>query len=307
MYLYCKAQLNKYQLFPEYRLNIVKRVLTMSNMNRLPTETRAQILHLLVEGNSVNATARLVGVQARTVLKLLVDAGDACMEHHERTVRNIRSRYVQIDEMWSFCYAKQENRDRVRASIDWAGDVYVWVGIDTDTKLIVSWYAGNRDSAAGGRFMHDLAQRLDNAQMLSTDGYAVYPGLIGDAFGREQEHYTFMPDTRRDLNEAGINNVYVERQNLTMRMSNRRLIRQTNGYSKKMRNHVAMLALYFTYYNFCREHITIGTTPAVEAGLDEYPRDTRWIVRMVNARAPIPRRGPYRPHTRPNRRRAQVI
>lgn len=258
-------------------------------MNRLSTEKRADILHLLLEGMSLRGISRFMGVDVRTVMKLQVDAGDVCSDHHDQVVNEISPRYVQVDEMWSFCYAKSRNRATARGVIDGAGSIYTWVGIDVDTKLIIAWTPGQRDRITGGRFMHDLASRLDERVVLSSDGFATYPQVVDEAFGDEVDYVQLHVAEGVEI-PSGINNVYIERHNLTMRMSNRRLNRRTNAFSKKYRNHVASLALYFTYYNFCRIHSTIETTPAIAAGLDDTQRDLEWIVKMIDADTPPPNR-----------------
>ena len=249
----------------------------------------------------MRSVSRLMHVDVETVMKLQVAAGDACFEHHENTVFGVTPRYVQVDEMWSFCYAKARNRNQARGVIDGAGDVYTWVGIDVDTKLVIAWYAGRRDARTGRVFMDDLASRMDARVQLSSDGLPTYPRIVDETFGEEVDYAQMYGTTLGNPDLSEINNVYVERQNLTMRMSNRRLTRSTNGFSKKMRNHVASIALYFTYYNFCRNHSTIETTPAIEAGLDTQQHDLEWIVRMIDARAPAPNR------PRTYRRRANVV
>ncbi|MDE2715935.1 MAG: IS1 family transposase [Chloroflexota bacterium] len=223
-------------------------------------------------------------------MKLQVDAGDVCADHHDQVVNEISPRYVQVDEMWSFCYAKSRNRATARGVIDGAGSIYTWIGIDVDTKLIIAWTPGRRDRITGGRFMHDLASRLDDRVVLSSDGFATYPQIVDDAFDEDEVDYVQLHVAEGVEIPSGINNVYIERHNLTMRMSNRRLNRRTNAFSKKYRNHVASLALYFTYYNFCRVHSTIETTPAIEAGLDDTQRDLEWIVDMLDMETPPPNR-----------------
>ena len=261
-------------------------------MNRLPTETRAMILHMLVEGNSMRGISRLMNVRLETVTKLLLDAGDACLAHHNRVIRNLDVRYVQCDEMWAFCYAKETNAWNADGAIDWAGDVWTWVGIDADTKLVLSWLASDRTLGAGRRFMQDLKTRVGEHTMISTDGHVVYPQAISDVFEPHQVDYHQIAHGTERTGE--LNNSYVERNNLTMRMSSRRLMRRTNGFSKKYANHVAALALNFTYYNFCRPHESLGKrTPAAAAGLDPIAHDPTWIVKMIDERTPAPRRSAF--------------
>ena len=152
-------------------------------MNRLPTETRATILNMLVEGSSIRSISRVTGVSKDTVSKLLVDAGKACMEFHDQAVQDVHARHIQCDEIWSFCYSKQKNAERAKNVIDVAGDVWTWTGIDSDTKLIVSWLVGGRDAEYAIEFMDDLRGRLANRVQLSTDGYGAYLDAVEGAFG----------------------------------------------------------------------------------------------------------------------------
>ena len=223
-------------------------------MNRLSTEKRATILNLLVEGMSMRAVSRTTGVSINTVTKLLVDAGEACAEFHDDAVRGVRSRRVQCDEIWSFCYAKKKNVLHAKAAPEGAGDVWTWTAIDADTKLIIAYEVGDRSGATAHEFMNDIRQ------------------VQGD------------PDPDH------ISTSYVERQNLTMRMGMRRFTRLTNAFSKKLENHLHMLSLYFVHYNFCRLHKTLRVTPAMAAGLSDTLHDMEWIVGLLDARAPAPNR-----------------
>ncbi len=250
-------------------------------MNRLPTAERARILQMMVEGLSMQSIARLQGVSMNTVLKLLVDAGYVCFDHHGRTVRDVSARYIECDETWSFCYAKSHNLRTAVRPVAGAGSVWTWVGIDVDTKLILSWYAGDRGHESGLAFMRDLRSRTLGQPQICTDGLNTYPTAIAQAFRGTATHEPDAP------------NPYVERHNLTMRMSVKRLTRKTNAFSKLFRNHCATLALYFTYYNFCRSHESIGQTPAMRAGLADRPLTFENIVELINARVPAQQRGPY--------------
>ena len=274
-------------------------------MNRLPAEKRAQILTLLVEGSSMRSAARIVDVSINTVSKLLADAGEACARHHDATVRNVTARRIQADEIWSFCYAKQRRVATAKAAPEGAGDVWTWTALDQDTKLIVSWLVGGRDSGYALDFMDDLRARLANRVQLTTDGHRAYLEAIEDAFGADVDYaqlvklYGPSPDGERRYSPpvcigarkqpimgmpdpASITTSHVERHNLTMRMSMRRFTRLTNAFSKRIKGHCDALALYFTHYNFCRVHKTLGKTPAMAAGLADRPMTMRDIVELLS-------------------------
>ena len=287
-------------------------------MNQVDTKTRAQILHLLCEGNSMRAVARIAGVSFNTVKKILIDAGHACSEFHNRKVQNIKSRRVQCDEIWSFTYAKQKNVARAKAAPEYAGDTWTWTALDADSKLIVSWLVGGRDAGYATEFMQDLAGRLANRVQLTSDGLNVYLSAVEDAFGADIDyamlvkHYGDAPEGQRryspavctgatrkrvtgDPDESHISTSYVERQNLTMRMHIRRFTRLTNGFSKKFGHHMWMVALYAVYYNFVKVHRTLRGTPAMEAGLTKRVWGFEDIVRLMDDNAPKPGpRGPYK-------------
>ena len=291
-----------------------------SGMNKLPEHKRIQILNMLVEGSSMRSISRVVGVSLNTVTRLLVDAGEACVAFHDEAVQDVPARHIQCDEIWSFCYAKQKNAPHAQGVIDVAGDVWTWTGIDSDTKLIVSYLVGGRDAEYALAFMDDLRSRLANRVQLSTDGYKAYLGAVEGAFGGDVDYaqlvklYGQAPEEERrryspaqcigvrkievvgrpDMTELSTS--YVERHNLTMRMSMRRYTRLTNAFSKKVENHCHAAALYTVWYNFCRPHKSLrGDTPAMAAGLAERPYGLGWIVGMIDDRAPEPGpRGPYK-------------
>ena len=292
-------------------------------MNKLPFEKRVQALTMLVEGSSMRSVSRVLGIDMGAVTKLLEGAGEACLAYHNETVRDVVARHVQCDEIWAFCYAKQKNAERAKGVVDKAGDVWTWTAVDSDTKLIISWLVGGRDSGYALTFLDDLRARLANRVQLSTDGQRAYLEAVEDAFGagvdyaqliklygkptEEEAQRRYSPaqcvGTRRvsvsgnpDMGELSTS--YVERHNLTMRMSMRRFTRLTNAFSKKLQNHIYHLALYFVWYNFIRAHKTLKATPAMAAGLAEHPRDMGWVVELIDAMAPTPKkRGPYKKRT----------
>jgi IS1 family transposase len=288
------------------------------NMNRLSRTERARILSLLLEGMSMRAVSRITGASINTITRLLHDAGDACAAHHDETVRDVRAKRVQADEIWSFTYAKQANIEKAKKAPADAGDTWTWTALDADSKLIISWHVGSRNLGEAYTFIMDLAERLHGRVQLTTDGLAAYLSAVEDAFGADVDYsqliklYGSEPEAEKRYSPAKclgaepkpitgnpdpkhISTSYVERQNLTMRMSMRRFTRLTNAFSKNMRGHVAMLSLYFTFYNFCRIHKTLRVTPAMAAGLSNTLRDVEWIVELVEARDSKPRpRGPYK-------------
>ena len=261
-------------------------------MNQLSTARRTQIIAALIEGNSINATCRMLGVGKHTVLRLLEDAGCACAAYHDANVRNLRVTRAQCDEVWSFIYAKQKNVTAEQMA-EGAGDCWTWTAIDADSKLIISYMLGDRGAATAHAFMQDIASRISNRIQLTTDGHRVYADAVEDAFGSEIDYamlvkiYGASNDGESRYSPATcigcrtgvlsgtpdpkhISTSYIERQNLSMRMGMRRFTRLTNGFSKKFENHAHQVALYFFHYNFCRVHSSLRVTPAMEAGLTDH-------------------------------------
>lgn len=245
-------------------------------MNRLPTEKRTLILKLLTEGMGINAIARTVRCSKNTVLKLLADAGQACLDYQADTLTNLPCTRLQADELWSFVYAKE--RAAKTAKNPEAGEVWTWVAICEDTKLVPTWMIGDRTYETGSEFMKDLALRIRYPVKLTTDGLKAYVEAIDDAFGSWMVDHRIL---KRIYPKGGTARTsHIERQNLTMRMRIRRYARATNAFSKKLENHAHAVALHFMVYNFCTPHKTLhktygpDTTPAMAAGV----ADRKWEV-----------------------------
>jgi IS1 family transposase len=262
-------------------------------MNRLDRAKQAQVIAALVEGASINATVRMTGVAKHTILKLLADLGNACAEYQDKTLRNLTCKRIQCDEIWQFCYAKDKNVPDDKRGTFGYGDVWTWVAMDADTKLAVSWTLGLRDSGTARAFIQDLSVRLAHRVQLTTDGLRIYLNAVEDAFGsdidyamlvklygNDREHEATYSQAEcigcREVVVTGrpdpkhISTSFIERQNLTMRMSMRRFTRLTNGFSKKVENHGHALAIHYMHYNFCRVHKTLRVTPAMEAGIADH-------------------------------------
>lgn len=282
-------------------------------MNKLSKTKRAQILNMLVEGSSIRATSRVAGVSYNSVLKLLVEAGKVCSQFHDETVQNVQSRRVECDEVWAFCYAKAKKAPKVKGNPDYAGDVWTWKALDSDTKLIITWLVSTgRDAEYALELMDDLRSRLANRVQLSTDGHRAYLEAVEGAFGGDVD-YAQLVKIYGTEDKSGkvvetiatpisgapdpdkICTSYVERANLSTRMSVRRFTRLTNAFTKKLENHGHSLALWFVYYNFIRRHRTLKMTPAMAAGLADEPRSFEWLVDLIDAANAPKRRGPYKP------------
>lgn len=289
-------------------------------MNRLTHEQRAQILHLLCEGSSIRAVTRLTGASKNTVTKLMIDAGKACANYHDHQVCNLKTKRVQVDEIWSFTYSKQKNVATAKAAPDGAGDTLTWTAIDADSELMVSWFVGGRDSECAMMFMDDLRSRLANRVQLTSDGHKAYLEAAEGAFGADVDYaqlvklYGSAPEnmkgryssaectgavkTRIEGNPdpAYVSASYAERQNLNMRMHMRRFTRLTNAFSKKVENHALNVALFVTYYNFVRMHKTLRVTPAMAANVSDRLWGIGDIVALIEAEEAKAgtKRGPYK-------------
>jgi IS1 family transposase len=289
--------------------------------NKLPLETRVQILNLLVEGNSMRSVSRLCDVSINTVAKMLIDAGEACLALHDEQVRGVKAERVQCDEIWSFCYAKAKNVEKAKAAPDQAGDVWTWTAIDADSKLMISYFVGDRSAESARVLLYDLAGRVTDRIQLTTDGFHSYLPAAEGAFGADVDYAMlekvygidktgkYTPERKYSPPECvgarkrtiqgkpdmkHVSTSYVERSNLSIRMQNRRFTRLTNAFSKKFQSHVHALGLYFAFYNFIRIHKTLRVTPAMQAGITDRVWSLADIVALMDARAPKPGpRGPY--------------
>ncbi len=276
-------------------------------MNRLSLPDRARILGCLTEGNSMRATSRMCDVSINTVTKLLVDVGTACDLYLNETLRNLPCKRIQCDEIWSFCYAKERNVPEDKRDEFGYGDVWTWIGIDADTKLVVSFYVGERDSFSATDFIRDLSGRLANRVQLTTDGNRTYLAAIDGTFGSEIDYAMLVKlygnpkgnkEERRyspgeccgtikgavcgNPDQKHISTSFIERQNLTVRMGMRRFTRLTNGFSKKIENHIHALGLHYMHYNFGRIHKTLRVTPAMQAGIADHIWTLEEIANLAN-------------------------
>lgn len=261
-------------------------------MNRLSNEQRANVIQCLTEGCSIRSTVRMTGVAKKTVMRLLVEVGEFCADFQDKAFRNLKCQRVQVDEMWSFVYAKQKNVTAEIAQERVAGDVWLWSAVDAETKLVPCWYVGPRDFEAASDFIADLESRLANRVQLTSDGYKLYLNAVIDAFADEIDYAQLVkyfgnsPEGQKRYSPAvctgakkvirlgdpepkHISTSYVERHNLSVRMTVRRFTRLTNGFSKKIENHSAAVALGYFAYNFIKIHRTLRVTPAMAAGVTD--------------------------------------
>jgi IS1 family transposase len=291
------------------------------SMNKLPLAKRVQILSMLCEGSSMRSISRVADVSINTVAKLLVEAGEACWAMHDKLVHKVEAKRIQCDEIWSFCYAKDRTVRTGKELPEGAGDVWTWTAIDADTKLILSYFVGNRGRRSACAFLSDLHMRVKGRPQITSDQFRGYlpavamfgewadfaqlvkifretPGIAPGRYSPGECCGTKTVVRMGDPDPAHISTSYVERQNLTMRMSMRRFTRLTNAFSKKLDNHIHAIALYFVFYNFCRIHKSLRVSPAMAAGVSDRLWSLEDVVAKIDELAPPPKpRGPYKKRT----------
>lgn len=266
----------------------------------------------------MRSISRVCDVSINTVSKLLVEAGEAAWTIHDKMVHKVEAKRIQCDEIWSFCYAKDRTVRKGGELPEGAGDVWTWTAIDADTKLILSYFVGDRDRRSACSFMSDLHMRVKGRPQITTDQWRGYVPAVDMMFGPWVDFAQLVKIFREIPGKPGryspgeccgtktrvvtgdpdpkhISTSYVERQNLTMRMSMRRFTRLTNAFSKKLDNHLMAIALYFVFYNFCRIHKSLRVTPAMAAGITDRLWSLEDVVAKIDELAPAPKpRGPYK-------------
>lgn len=273
-------------------------------MNRLPVERRVAVLRALTEGCSLRSTSRMTGVAFNTVVKLLIDAGKVCARYQHEVMRNLPCRRLQLDEIWSFVYAKDKNLPDAKTPAPGAGSIWTWTAIDAKTRLVPSWLVGLRDGEHAKVFVDDLAGRLNGRVQITTDGLAAYVEAIDLGFGGEVDYAVlhkiygapqecearYSPAECVGCDKRGVfgnpdpafvSTSYIERQNLTLRMRNRRFTRLTNAFSKKLENHEHAVALYFFAYNFIFRHTTLRMPPALYAKVTDHMWSYEELVELI--------------------------
>jgi IS1 family transposase len=272
-------------------------------MNQLSIAKRAQIISCLIEGNSVRGTARLTGICKDTILKLLCDLGPACANFHDGIARNLPCKRLEVDELWCFCHAKDRNIPAHLEGKEGVGSVWTWVSMDTNSKFVANWLVGTRTAADANQFMSDLASRLTHRVQITSDGHKPYVEAVENAFGSEVDFALLVKMYGNDNPNSGkkravcigsqtqvvagnpnpqfISTSLIERQNLTIRMSNRRFTRKTNAFSKKIGNLEYSVALHYVYYNFVRIHQTLRVTPAMELGLANHVWNFEEVIALI--------------------------
>ena len=276
---------------------MLKRLWHNSAMNKLDSKTRSHVVSCLIEGCSIRSTVRITSVAKKTVMRVLSEVGEVCADYQDRVPRNLKSKRVQLDELWGFLYCKEKNvTPKIAAGIPGAGDVWLWCALDADSKLMISWMLGDHEARTAKHFVDDVAQRLSNRLQLTTDGHTVYLTAIENSFGCDidyamlvkmyessQEETRYSPAKcvsceskviTGNPDPAHISTSFVERQNWSVRTAMRRCTRLSNGFSRKIENHAAAVALNYLAYNFIQIHRTLRCTPAMAAGVTDH----RWSV-----------------------------
>jgi IS1 family transposase len=273
-------------------------------MNKLDSAKRSQVINCLIEGCSIRSTVRVTGVAKKTVMRVLVEVGEVCAIHQDQVFRNLRCKRLQLDEMWAWIYCKEKNRTEeiARKNPD-AGDVWLWVAVDADTKLVPSWRLGQRDLATAKDFVNDLARRVKGRVQVTTDALRTYVNVIEDAFGTEvdyaQLHKVYRAPMENETRYSPakcigcdmkavsgkpdfkhVSTSFVERQNWTVRTTMRRYTRLSNGFSRKLENHAAATALNYFAYNFIKIHRTLRMSPAMAAGVSDRLWDVNDLVAL---------------------------
>jgi IS1 family transposase len=275
-------------------------------MNKMSHEKRCAVIRCLVDGNSVRATCRITGASKNAVQRLTKEIGKACLKFQNKMLRNLNTKRIECDEVWNFCYAKDKNVPDEMRGMPGVGSMWTWTAIDAESKLIISWRLGARDAANAHAFCQDLADRMANRVQVTTDGNRLYVNAMDDAFQGSVDYAQLVkiygnPDEERQYSPGKclgaekkhvdgnpdwlfVSTSYAERQNLNIRMQNRRYTRLTNGFSKKAEMLAYSIAITFAYHNFVRVHQTLKTTPAVAAGI--VPR--KWKIEDLVDLADVP-------------------
>lgn len=277
-------------------------------MNKLTHQQRVQAVNCLIEGCSIRATVRMTGIAKKTVMRLLGEVGEVCESYQDRVLRNLPCRKIQLDELWGFNYCKQGNlTQEIAERVPGAGDVWLWVAIDAETKLVPCWRLGDRNAGTAFAFVHDLKSRLANRVQITSDGHRVYLTAIESAFGSDVDYVMLVkmygadrsePETRYSPAECigtqlavisgnphpqHISTSFVERHNWSVRTAMRRYTRLPNGFSRKIENHAAAVALNYFAYNFIKIHRTLRVSPAMAAGVTDHLWDVDELVSLLES------------------------
>lgn len=277
-------------------------------MNKLPLVKRIEIIKMLTEGCSIRSTSRMTEVHTDTIMRLLEEVGEAVAQYQHTHIRNLKCRRIEMDELWSYCYCREKNLETAKAAPEGSGDVWLWLALCADSRLIISWATGERSAIMARKFVKNVADRVPGKVQISTDGFVGYINAVESAFGSRADfgtlikHYQkvgkqerFIESEKRVISGAPdhISTSYVERVNLTTRMSVRRLNRRTNAFSKRLRNHDLAIGLHAMVYNYCRVHKTLRVTPAMQSGITDHIWTIQEVLALVKEK-PSKKRGPYK-------------